>query len=96
MHTARNFLAAAAALALMGCTSLPADPSKLTPEQLREIGKDKNANVYCARGQTAAGNVGGVSIVLDRGSLPAGVTVTVEPDCKTVIQAPAPAAAASR
>jgi len=56
---------------LAGCANLqfPNDASKLTPEQIRAVVADKNANVVCATITSAAGNATGVSVMLDKGSL---------------------------
>jgi starvation-inducible outer membrane lipoprotein len=71
---------------LAGCTSLPADPSKMSPEQLKEWARDKNANVACTSGKTAAGNVVATYVVLDKGVLGAGgASVTVDNECKVTI-----------
>ena len=71
-------------LALGACTTLPADPVKMSPEQLREWAKDKGASVVCTSGKTAGGNVTIVTANLDKAAIYAG-TVTVNPDCATTI-----------
>ena len=70
-------------LAMTGCATIPGNPTTMTPEQLREIVKDKNANVGCATVQTPyKGNV--VYLVLDKGIVVNG-TMTVKSDCEITI-----------
>jgi starvation-inducible outer membrane lipoprotein len=76
-------LAALAAL-LAGCVSLPADPSKMSAEQLKATAKDRNASVACSNGKTAAGNVTMVYVNTDQ-AVRLGSQVTVEPDCRTIV-----------
>lgn len=74
-----------AAMVLPGCGgTLPADPSRMTPEQLKAAARDKNAAVACSSGKTAAGNVTMVYVNLDQ-AVRLGSTATVEADCKTTI-----------
>lgn len=81
----------------VGCAgTLPADPAKMSPDQLKAAAKDKNAAVACSNGKTAAGNVTLVYVNLDQ-AVRLGSTATVEADCKTTITTtsqPAPAASA--
>jgi hypothetical protein len=69
---------------LAGCNAMPADPAKMTPEQLREWVKDKSASVTCVSAKNAVGNVTTVVANLDRGVVSAGV-VTISTDCVTTI-----------
>lgn len=70
---------------LGGCAgTLPADPAKMSPDQLKAAAKDKNAAVACSNGKTAAGNVTLVYVNLDQ-AVRLGSTATVEADCKTTI-----------
>ena len=92
---------AAMLLTLAGCTTLPADPSKMTPEQLKEWVKDKSASVSCVTARNAGGTISMMAANLDKASIVSG-TMTVKPgsDCETTIQAdpkpvPAPHPAAS-
>lgn len=64
--------------------TLPADPAKMNPDQLKAAAKDKNAAVACSSGKTAAGNVTLVYVNLDQ-AVRLGSTATVEADCKTTI-----------
>lgn len=74
-----------AALLFAGCASLPANPTEMTADQLREWVKDKNANIACAVINSPYGRGVGVYVVLDRGIVVNG-TVTVDSECKVVIQ----------
>lgn len=69
---------------LAGCSAMPADPAKMSPEQLREWVKDKSASVTCVSAKNAVGNVTTVVANLDRGVVTAGV-VTISTDCVTTI-----------
>ena len=79
------------ALLLAGCAAtLPADPSKMTAEQLKETIKDKSATIACATVQTPyKGNTALVN--LDKGVLAVG-EVTIDSDCKITIKNDKPAA----
>jgi starvation-inducible outer membrane lipoprotein len=74
------------AMVLAGCTALPADPAKMSPEQLREWVKDKNASVTCVQARNATGTVAMIALNLDRSVLASG-SVTVKPasDCEATI-----------
>jgi cell division septation protein DedD len=69
---------------LVACTNMPADPTKMSAEQLKEWVKDKNAYVTCASAKNMSGNVTLMSANLDKGTVVGG-TVTVSPDCTTTI-----------
>jgi len=69
---------------LMGCMTLPADPAKMSPEQLREWAKDKNANIACGVFLSPYGKGVGTYIVLDKGIVFNGA-ITVDPECKVTI-----------
>jgi starvation-inducible outer membrane lipoprotein len=77
-------LIALAALSLTACVSLPADPTKMTPEQLREFAKDKNANVTCGVANSPYGRGVMVSVTLDKAVVIDG-TVQVDNECKVTI-----------
>jgi hypothetical protein len=70
---------------LAGCLSIPADPSKMSAEQLREWVKDKNANVSCGKLNTPYGPTVLTYVVLDKAVVFNG-SVSVDADCKVVIQ----------
>ena len=76
-----------AVLLLAGCAGgIPADPAKMSPQQLKAWAKDKNANVACTSGKTAAGNVVATYVVLDRGVInTTGASVTVDNECRVTI-----------
>jgi starvation-inducible outer membrane lipoprotein len=73
---------------LAGCTALPADPAKMSPEQLREWAKDRNASVSCVQARNATGTVAMVTVTLDKAAIASG-SVTVKPasDCEATITA---------
>lgn len=74
-----------ACIAIVGCAgSLPADPSKMSPEQLKASARDKNASAACSNAKTTAGNVTLVYVNLDQ-ALPLGSKATVESDCRVTI-----------
>lgn len=78
----------ALALLLAGCGAIPANPSSMSPEQLREWVKDKNANVACGVANTPYGRGVAVYVVLDKGIVIDG-SVTVDSECKvTIINTP--------
>lgn len=88
-------LIAAAALAA-GCgTTVPADPQKMSPEQLQAWAKDRNATASCVTTDSLWAKVTTTWVVLDRGTISAG-SVAVGADCSVTISAtPAPARPAS-
>jgi len=72
-----------ASFLLGGCATLPGNPEKMSADQLKELVKDKNANVGCATVQTPyKGNV--VYMVLDKSVVVNG-TLTVKSDCEISI-----------
>jgi uncharacterized protein (UPF0333 family) len=86
----RTVMILASLLAACG-TTIPADPSKMSAEQLKAWATDKNANVACTSGKTAAGNVVATYVVLDKGVInTAGAQVTVDQECRVTIGSPAP------
>lgn len=74
-----------ALLLLAGCVSLPADPTKMSAEQLREWAKDKNANISCGSTISTLGKFGVVSVVIDKGLVPNG-EIIVDADCRVTIK----------
>ena len=91
----RLFITALCLLTASCASVLPADPAKMSPEQLKASAKDKNAAVACSNGKTAAGNVTMVYVNMDQ-AVRLGSTATVEADCRvTITTTSAPAAAAS-
>lgn len=68
-----------------GCMgNLPGNPTHMTPEQLREWVKDKNANVGCLVANTPYGKGNTVLMVLDKGIVVDG-TIVIEDNCKVTI-----------
>ena len=79
-----RLIACSIAILLTACNSMPADPAKMTPEQLREWVRDKSASVTCISAKNAVGNVTTVVANLDAGTVKTGV-VTISTDCVTTI-----------
>lgn len=78
------------ALVLGGCAAggtMLADPTKMTPEQLKEFAKLKEANVWCVVANTPYGKGSSVAVNTDKNV--AG-TLTVDDACKVTYTAPAP------
>lgn len=91
------FAAFVLAACCCGCAFVPADPSKMTAEQLKANAKDKNASVSCSNGKTMSGNVTVVYVNTDQAPK-LGSVVTVKSDCETTVTTTAqvePAKAAS-
>lgn len=74
-----------AALALAGCATAPADPSKLTEGQLRALAADRSAIASCATTMTPWGPIRTTLVQLDRATIPAG-KVSVSADCTVTIE----------
>lgn len=77
-------LALLAALQILGgCAILPGNPTDMTAEQLKELVKDKNANIGCATVETPyKANV--IYLVLDKGIILSG-SVVVKSNCEVTI-----------
>ena len=79
--------------ALAGCVtggSLPANPEKMSAEQLKEWVKDKNANAGCLVANTPYGKGNSVFLALDKGIVVNG-TVTIKDNCEiTITNGPVP------
>ena len=71
-------------LLLMGCASFPASPTSMTPEQLKEWAKDKNAHIVCIVANTPYGKGSTLFVTLDKGVVPNG-TIVIDDACKTTI-----------
>lgn len=72
------------ALALLaGCASpvLPYQIDRMSAEQLREVVKDRSASAGCSKvsGPWGTGTV--VTVNLDKGTVPSGVSVEITADC---------------
>ena len=84
------WIATLALVGFAGCATLPANPTAMTPEQLREWVKDKNANISCGVINSPYGRGVAVYVVLDRGIVVNG-TVVVDDQCKvTITNTPVP------
>jgi starvation-inducible outer membrane lipoprotein len=81
---------------LAGCTTLPADPTKMSPEQLEQWVKDKSASISCVVARNATGTVVMSMANLDKTTFKNG-SLTVKPssDCEMTITAEGAAKAAS-
>lgn len=80
-----KMLILAATLICSGCAAqLPADPIRMSPEQLKEWVKDKNASVSCGKVNTPYGPTVVTSVNIDKAVIPNG-TVTVDGECKVTI-----------
>lgn len=75
-----------ALLAVAGCASQPGgfDPSKLSPEQLSALAKDRSAIGQCATAKGLYGSGVVVWVQLDKATFPAGGAVTVNDTCSMV------------
>lgn len=68
-----------------GCFgNIPGNPTSMSPEQLKEWIKDKNANVGCAVVNSPYGKGNGVFVVLDKGIVLDG-SLTVTDACQVTI-----------
>jgi hypothetical protein len=76
------------ALMIGGCVTggaLPANPEKMSAEQLKEWVKDKNANAGCLVANTPYGKGNSVFLALDKGIVVNG-TITIKDNCEITIQ----------
>jgi len=82
----KTFAILSATAILTGCAgvTLPADPSKMSPQQLSAMARDKNANVSCAVAAGPWGKGSAVFVVMDQAPKFSG-TVVVDSECKTTI-----------
>lgn len=71
-------------LALAGCANIPADPTRMSAEQLRELVKDRSASAACTIVNSPWGVGRAIYIQLDQKTIING-TVTVDAECKTTI-----------
>lgn len=71
------------AMLFAGCASpyLPADPAKMTPEQLKAIASDRNVSASCTTAGGPWGSGRTVYVQFDKGATPGG-TVAVTQDCQ--------------
>lgn len=76
----------AVAAALGGCMgSLPANPTVMSADQLREWVKDKNANISCLVANSPYGKGNAMVLVLDKGVVVPNGTLSVDDSCKVSI-----------
>ena len=75
-------------LHLAGCATAPADPSKLSADQLRALAADRSAVASCATTMTPWGPIRTTLVQLDRATIPAG-RVTVGADCTVTVESEA-------
>lgn len=82
--------------AIAGCTTTtPADPTKMSPEQLKALAADRSATASCSIVNSPWGRGTVTYVQLDRATVPAG-EVSIGPDCVVTVRAePAPARAAA-
>lgn len=78
------------ALPLAGCMSMPADPSRLSPEQLKALAADKNVTAVCAVLTTPWGPQRSALLSVDKTVLQNGA-VAIDQDCKLQYIAQPPA-----
>lgn len=84
MRVALMGLAGLASLAgLAGCAGVTFD-KEMTPEQMREMVKDKSASVTCITSPVRGGKAVATSVNVDKTSIIAG-EVTVGEDCKVTV-----------
>lgn len=74
---------------LVGCSglTLPANPTRMDPDQIKQWVKDKTANVGCGFSSNPYGKFNAVYLNLDTGIIPHG-TVTIDEQCKVTISNP--------
>jgi hypothetical protein len=77
-------LAVVLMMLLPGCMTLPADPAKMSAEQLTAWAKDRNANIACTVINSPYGRGVATYVVLDKGIVING-NVTVDGECKVSV-----------
>ena len=77
---------------LVGCagSAIPADPSKMSAEQLGAWAKDRNANIACSTYKGVYGTGVVNYVVLDKGIVLNG-TLVLDQECKVTISNAIPA-----
>jgi hypothetical protein len=68
-----------------GCATAPADPSKLSADQLRALAADRSAVASCATTMTPWGPIRTTLVQLDRATIPAG-EVSIGADCTVTVR----------
>lgn len=84
MFRSLKTIALLAVMGLAACTSLPADPAKMSAEQLTAYAKDRNATVSCGVVNSPYGRGVMTYVVLDKAVVING-TVGVDSECKVTI-----------
>lgn len=80
-----RMLTCAALLAISGCASyVPADPAKMSADQIAAYSKDKAAVVSCTVVNSPYGRGVLTFIQLDKGTIPPG-SVTADDQCKVTV-----------
>lgn len=94
MRTLLRVVALALVAAFAGCASVPADPSKMSAEQLKEWVRDKNANMACTVVNSPYGRGVMTYVVLDKAVIVDG-SLTMDNECRISItnSRPVPVAA---
>ncbi len=72
------------ALLSAGCLALPANPEKMTPEQIKEWTKDKSIAATCTTINSPYGRGIVVHVGMDKGVVQSG-SLTVDDQCKIQI-----------
>ena len=81
-----------ATVLLTGCSAMmPVHFDKMTPDQIKEYAKIKDASVMCLIANTPYGQARALYVNVDKGIVPNG-TVTVDDQCKATITNATPAA----
>jgi len=73
-------------LTACGGMNLPADPAKMTAEQIKALATDRSAAAACTTVAGPWGTGRTIFVQLDKGTIPAGA-VTVSQDCQITITA---------
>lgn len=85
----RHLIIAAIAAIFAGCAgTLPADPSKMTAEQLKAAAADRSAMAACTIVNSPWGVGRTIYVQLDQKTIPTG-SVTVAADCSVTINSEA-------
>ena len=74
-----------APLLLSGCLSLPADPTQMSAEQLREWVKDRSTGIQCVIANTPWGRGIAVSVNVDQSKALESGSLSVDDACKIVL-----------
>jgi hypothetical protein len=74
-----------AIIVLTGCATAPADPSKLSADQLRALAADRSALASCSTTNTPWGPFRTTLVQLDRATIPAG-EVSIGADCTVTVR----------